>query len=246
MSHRVINYASYDAATGAHTIQTQTHFYESLTADLERALDAFLGEPAAPKSLREIQAEEEATAAAAAEVERRRVEHEAAEKAAKEAELQRHRDLGHKPCWLCDRDLGIEAYHPCKENTCPQAPIAYTRFDRWGNPNTAYPAHPLREYYSTPGMPSHSNNYYKRAFREYDEEAARERLREARALKKAEEATGLTGEEAKEAYQRIRNPPQHGLADFLDVSGGLQAPPAAVGKKKDKRQTVEKFSLDSL
>jgi multidrug efflux pump subunit AcrA (membrane-fusion protein) len=250
MSH---TYGSYDAATGAYTAQTRDQFHASLTADIERALDAFLGSE--PKSLREIQAEEEAAAAAKlAERERamadkraadeRAAQEKAAAAAAAEAELQRHRDLGHTPCWLCKRDKGIEAYHPCKEKTCPQAPIAYTRFDRWGYPNTAYPAHPLREYYSAPGMPSHSNNYYKRAFREYDEEQARLRQHEARALKEAEDATGLKGDAAKAEYVRRRQaPPQHGLADFLDVSGDQPKPPA---KKGPKKPTVEKFSLDDV
>lgn len=40
--------------------------------------------------------------------------------------------------------------------------------------------------------------------------------------------------------------PQHGLAAFLDVSGGLQAPPAPAKKKKVKKPMVEKFSLDQV
>ena len=235
------HYSTYDAATGVYTTQTREEFCASLAADIQRALDT------QPKSLREIQAEEEE----AKRVEEQRAAAEKAAKelaewqtqqeaAAKEAELARHRALGHKPCWCCE-EKGIEAYHACKENICPTATKAYTRFDRCGNPNTAYPAHPLREYYSAPGMPSHSNNFYKRAFREYDEEMWRQRALEARKLKKAEDATGLTGEEAKEAYKRLRNAPKHGLADFV-VEKTVSAKP----KTKTKKPTVEKFSLDEL
>lgn len=246
------SYCSYDAATGAYTQQTHEEFCASLTAEIQRALVPFLGEPPKPKSLREIQAEEEEVKrnaelaaqqrAAAVEAAKRQAEWQAEqEAAAKEAELARHRALGHKRCWCCE-EKGIEAYHACKENICPTATTGYTRFDKWGNPNTAYPAHPLREYYSSPGMPSHSNNFYKRAFREYDEETARERARAARALKKAEDATGLMGEEAKEAYKRILHAPKHGLGNFLIEE---TVAPKSV-KKSNKKQTVEKFSLDQI
>lgn len=40
--------------------------------------------------------------------------------------------------------------------------------------------------------------------------------------------------------------PQHGLAAFLDVSGGLQAQPVPPTKKGPKKPTVEKFSLDEV
>lgn len=239
-------YGSYDAATGSYVQMSQEEWRNSLTADIQRALDA-----QQPKTLREIQVEEEekkrladlakAQRAAAKEAAKRQAELQAQqEAAAKEAELERHRKLGHKACWLCQRDKGIEAYHPCKENICPTATMGYTRFDRWGNPNTAYPAHPLREYYSAPGMPSHSNNFYKRAFREYDEETYR---LEARELKKAEDATGLTGEEAKVAYKRLQaGAPKHNLGVFLVE----EAPAKSTTKKGGKKATVEKFSLDDI
>lgn len=35
-----LNYYSYDAATGAYSHQTQAQFHDSLTADIQRALDA--------------------------------------------------------------------------------------------------------------------------------------------------------------------------------------------------------------
>jgi len=247
-------YGSYDAATGSYVQMSQEEWHNSLTADIQRAVDAFLGPEPPAKTLREIQEEEVAAAkaaklaaeqrVAAAEAAKRQAEWQAQqEAAAKEAELERHRKLGHKACWLCERDKGIEAYHPCKENICPTATTGYTRFDRWGNPNTAYPAHPLREYYSAPGMPSHSNNFYKRAFREYDEEMWRQRQKEAKALKAAEDATGLTGEEAKAEYKRLRGgAPKHDLGAFLVEEPTVKATP----KKGGKKPTVEKFSLDEL
>jgi hypothetical protein len=110
-----LNYYSYDAATGICQHQTQTQFHDSLTADIQRALDAGCLDTKA-KSFREIQAEEEAKA-------------------------------------------------------------MYVR---------------------------------------------------------------------QEAYSKNRPTPQHGLAAFLDVSGGLQAPPAPPAKKKTMKPVVEKFSLDEI
>jgi hypothetical protein len=217
-------YYRYDGITRVLTQQTPEEALASFAADIQRAVDAM-----APKTLSEIQAEQQAAA-----------------KARQQEEIEARLERGDTPCWLCLRDNDIVAFHPCKEKTCPQAPIAYTRFDRWGYPNTAYPAHPLREYYSAPGMPSHSNNYYRRAFREYDEEQARQRQREAKALKEAEELTGLKGDAAKAEYERRRQAPQHGLADFLDVSGGLVDPPKPAAKKGPKKPTVEKFPLDDI
>ena len=123
---------------------------------------------------------------------------------------------GDNPCWCCEK-AGITAFHKCKENVCPTATKGYTRFHRDGSPNTAYPAHPLREYYSAPGMPSHSNNYYKRAFAEYDREEARIRAREAAKVRAAEEATGLEGQEAVAEFKKLTKPPCHGFAEYFDA-----------------------------
>jgi hypothetical protein len=174
------------------------------------------------KSFREIQAEEQAAAAEKAAADARaKAEAEAAAKSKEEAKAAAKADAeariarGEVPCWLCKRDLKRISFHPCKEKTCPRAPIAYTRFDRWGNPNTAYPAHPLREYYSAPGVPSHSNNFYSRAFREYDEEMWREKQRKAKELKEVEDLTGLKGDAAVLEYKRVLKAPARGLCDFL-------------------------------
>ncbi len=45
-----LNYYSYDAATGVCSQQqTQAQFHDSLTADLERAMSAFLSQKPAPQ-----------------------------------------------------------------------------------------------------------------------------------------------------------------------------------------------------
>ena len=65
-------------------------------------------------------------------------------------------------------------------------------------------------------MPSHSNSYYKRAFREYDEEQAREKARKAKELKAVEDLTGLKGDAAILEYKRVLKAPARGLGDFLE------------------------------
>jgi hypothetical protein len=213
-------YASYDAATGVYTQQTQLEFHASLTADIQRALDAgCLDERPPAKSLRDIQAEEAAAkvakreaeqkvlAAAKAELERQ--ERIATEKAAAEAAWNADRAArdaaGHKPCWVCWQYAGETQYHAPKRDICALATQLFYVFDRHGYPHTAY--------------------------------VRRDEMEALRARKAMDAA----------AEQRKRHEaPQHGLAEFLDVSGGLVAPPAPAGKKKGKKPTVEKFSLDEI
>ena len=64
--------------------------------------------------------------------------------------------------------------------------------------------------------------------------------------RKAERFTGAEGADARAEMKRLTTAPvQHGLAEFLDCSGGVAPPPAAKGKKS-KKPTVEKFSIDAL
>lgn len=171
-------------------------------------------------SLRDIIAEEQSQAKAAAATEAQvKATADAEAKVATvaaEAVIATRLARGETPCWLCKRDKKVVAFHKCKENICPIATTAYTRFDRWGNPNTAYPAHPLRAYYSASGVPSHSNNFYRRAFQEYDREQAYIATKEAAKVRAAEEATGLTGDEAVKELKKLTRPPKHGLAEFFN------------------------------
>lgn len=212
-------YASYDAATGVYTPQTPEQFTASLTADIQRALDS--GVLDKPKTLREIQAEELATASAAATsaatastaAKKDRVAAEkAAAEAAWEADRAAHDAAGRKPCWVCQRYADETHYHAPKRGHCTLASELFYVFDRWDQPHTAY----LRR----------------------DVLAALQQRKHYQAASAAAAAT----EAAKKAELGS-------LIDAALTANVSNAPaPAANSKKaqKGKKSTVEKFSLDEI
>lgn len=216
------SYGSYDAATGVYKKQTREEFAASLTADIQRALDSgCLDEekPAAPpKSLREIQAEEQAAAAAkreaeqkmlaAAKAELERQERVAREKAAAEAAWNSDRAArnaaGHTPCWVCWQ-YGEETHHHApKRDICPLATTLFYNWDRNGYPHTAY-------------------------VRREEMAALRARLHQKAQAAAAERAAAERASE---------------LGALVEAAATAAAP--APKGKKVKKPTVEKFSLDEI
>ena len=208
-----MSFATYDASTGVYQAQTRDQFFDSLTADIQRALDA----AAPPKSLREIQAEDAATAAAtqkkaAADV--KRSERVAAEKAAAEAAWESDRAArdasGKKPCFVCEQFAQETHFHAPKRDICPLSYLFYV-FDRWDQPNTAY----LRRDAWL-------------SFKENKERISVEAGRAAAEASRASELGGLI---------------DAALTAPAATKATAEKQKAA---KKGKKQTVERFQLDDI